>query len=55
MDELAREVEDVFRIVSSIPVTNDAIDASAVARAKLRNLYTKLKKMAEDGNETVNA
>lgn len=55
MDELAREVEDIFRVVSSIPVTNDAIDASAVVRAKLRNLHAKLKKMAEDGTETGNA
>lgn len=45
MDDLIQEVNQVFQIISSIPVTQDAIDASAIARAKLRHISSELSRM----------
>lgn len=51
MDEVLKELEYVFRAISSIPVTNDSIDIMAVARAKLRNIYAQLKNISKDKEE----
>ena len=51
MDEVLKELEYVFRAISSIPVTNDSIDTMAVARAKLRNIYAQLKNISKDKEE----
>lgn len=42
MDEILKELDYVFRTISSIPVTGDSIDKMAVARAKLRKIYASL-------------
>lgn len=51
MKNLMRDVDSAFRAISSIPVSGDAVDAVAVARAKLRNVYTKLEQMASEAKE----
>lgn len=51
MDDILKELDAVFQTISSIPVTHDSVDTMAVARAKLRNIYAKLKKMGDDRNE----
>lgn len=51
MKNLMRDVDSAFRAISSIPVSGDAVDAVAVARAKLRNVYTKLEQMAAEAKE----
>lgn len=43
MDEILKELESVYQIISSIPVTHDSVDAMAVARSKLRKIYARLK------------
>ena len=43
MDEILKELEAVFQTISSIPVTHDSVDMMAVARSKLRKVYTQLK------------
>lgn len=45
MDEILKELDYVFRTISSIPVTEDSIDKMAVARAKLRKIYATLKNL----------
>lgn len=46
MKDLMRNVDSAFQAISSIPVSGDAVDAVAVARAKLRSVYQKLEEMA---------
>ena len=47
MKELMEELDTAFRLMSSVPVTGDAIDLMAGARAKLRHVFEELKKMDE--------
>lgn len=42
MDEILKELDYVFRTISSIPVTGESVDKMAVARAKLRKIYASL-------------
>ena len=48
MDEIMKELDSVYKTVSSIPVTGDAVDAMAVVRAKLRKIYAELEKAKEE-------
>lgn len=45
MDDLIKEIGLTYKLISSIPVTNDAIDISATARAKLRRVEAALIEM----------
>ena len=45
MDEILKDLDYVFRTISSIPVTEDSIDKMAVARAKLRKIYATLQNL----------
>lgn len=54
MNELSKEVNAIFEMISRIPVTGDAVDAMAIARAKLRNVYTELQKMENTEKEVEN-
>lgn len=47
MDEILKEIDAAFQLISSIPVTNDSVDKMAVARSKLRNAYAQLTEMNE--------
>ena len=48
MDEIMKELDVVYKTVSSIPVTGDAVDAMAIVRAKLRKIYAELDKEKEE-------
>lgn len=48
MDELLKEIDGAFRLMSSVPVTGDAIDTIAAARAKLRHVFNELQRMDEE-------
>ena len=52
MDEIMKELDSVYKTVSSIPVTGDAVDAIAVVRAKLRKIYAELEKTKEEVDAT---
>lgn len=54
MNEVLRELDTAYKAISSIPVSDDAVDAMAVARAKLRNVYAELVKMNEAKEENSN-
>lgn len=45
MKDLMKELDSAFRMLSSIPVSGEAVDLMAGARNKLRNIYSELKKM----------
>lgn len=48
MDEIIKELDEAYRVISSIPVTGDSVDAMAVVRAKLRKVYAELKNKSEE-------
>lgn len=51
MDEILKELNEAYQAISSIPVTHDAVDAMAVARAKLRKIHIELSKKKEEVTE----
>ena len=52
MEEILKELDSVFQLISGIPVTYDSVDTMAVARSKLRRVYAELKnKYAEEHDE----
>ena len=48
MEELMRELDSVFKMISRIPVAGDNVDLMAASRERLRYVYASLKKMAEE-------
>lgn len=48
MTELKQTLEDVFAIISAVPVTGDGADMIAAARKKLRDAYKLLEKEEAD-------
>lgn len=52
MKELAEQLDCAYRLMSSVPVTGDAIDMIAEARARMRSVYNELKKMEEAEEKT---
>ena len=44
MTEIMKDLDQVFNIISSIPVSGNAVDAMAVARNKLRHVFAELEK-----------
>jgi hypothetical protein len=51
VNDILKEIDTVFRLVSSIPVTGDSVDTVAVIRAKLRSIHGELKNMEVPPNE----
>lgn len=51
MDTILKELDVIFQLVSSIPVSGNDVDVMAAARNKLRKVYTQLKEqeMENDG------
>lgn len=45
MDNVLNELSLIFKTISGIPVTGDAVDSMAIARAKLRQVYATLEQM----------
>lgn len=44
MDEMVKELEFAYKMISSIPVSGDAVDIMAAAKAKLRKVLAELNK-----------
>ena len=51
MKDLMKEINEAFIMISRIPVTGDAVDAMAVARAKLRKVHEELEKLDKEAGE----
>ena len=47
MDEIMKDLETTFNLISTIPVSGNAVEAMAEARARLRHAFAELKKEAE--------
>ena len=52
MDEILKDLDSVFRLISSVPVSGDSVDIMATARNKLRKAYAELTKLKEGGGVT---
>lgn len=53
MDEILKEIDAAFKLISTIPVTQDAVDVMAMARHHLRNAASGLEKLKNNETETV--
>lgn len=51
MNDIMNDIDAAFRMISTIPVSGDAVDAVAAARSKLRSAYAKLKEVSEKVEE----
>ena len=52
MKGLSEQLEYVYHLISSVPVTGDAIDVIAEARARMRNVINELKNIGEAAEKT---
>ncbi len=43
-----KELDIAFALISSVPVTGEAVDTMAAARQKLRGVYAELKKLSAE-------
>ena len=50
MEEILKDLDSAFRLISSIPVSGDSVDIMATARNKLRKVYAELSNVKEDSN-----
>lgn len=48
MENILKELDMAFGLISSIPVSGEAVDTMAVARQKLRGVYAELKKLSAE-------
>lgn len=48
MNETLKELQAVFQLVSSIPVTGDSVDTMAVVRSKLRKIFAEVDKIIHE-------
>lgn len=50
MQELMKDIDTAFKMISTVSVSGESVDMIAGARAKLRGVYAKLKEMDEQNN-----
>lgn len=53
MNELLKELDSTYQLISCIPVYGDSVDAMAAARSKLRRIRAELENMGNAGKENV--
>lgn len=53
MHELMEELDNVYKMISTVPVTGDHIDTMAAARSKLRKIYAGLTKIELDASPSM--
>ncbi len=54
MEKILDEIGTAFKVISSIPVSGDAVDAIAVARDKLRKAYAGLDELNKEKKKAEN-
>ena len=50
MEEILKDLDATFRLISSVSVSGDAVDMIAAAKNHLRKVFAELKKMEEGKN-----
>lgn len=51
MDEILKEIDDAFKLISTIPVTHDNVEIMAMAKHHLRNASSGLQILKDKENE----
>ena len=51
MNELQRELDEVFRLISAIPVSGESVEVMAMARERLRRAYQQAGKAEKEEDE----
>lgn len=47
MNEILKELDSAFKMISSIPVSGDSVEIMASAKNSLRKIYANIKKIDE--------
>lgn len=47
MNEVKKQIDEAFKLISTIPVSQDNVEVMAAAKAKLRAAYAELNKQEE--------
>ena len=50
MEKLLKDLDTVFNLISSIPVSGESVDVMAAARNKLRGLYARIKELEKEAD-----
>ena len=48
--EISKRIDEIYRLLSTIPVTGDSVDRMALARQGLRELYTETAQKGDGAN-----
>ncbi len=51
METIMQKIDSAFRLISSIPVSNDMVDIMAMARNELRKAYAEAEKLSKEEND----
>ena len=51
MNEVKKQIDEAFKLISCIPVSGENVEIMAAAKAKLRTVYAELSKRPEDEQE----
>ena len=50
MEKILNDLDECFKLISSVPVSGESVDMIAAARNKLRKVYAELKNKGEIDN-----
>lgn len=51
MEKILQDLDSTFRLISSIPVSGEAVDLMAAARNNLRKIHAEVKKLSEESKK----
>lgn len=51
MNEVKKQIDEAFKLISCIPVSGENVEIMAAAKAKLRTVYAELSKRPADEQE----
>ena len=51
MNEVKKQIDEAFKLISCIPVSGENVEIMAAAKAKLRTVYAELSKRHADEQE----
>lgn len=52
MNEILKELDSVFKMISTIPVSGDSVEVMAAAKNELRKVYAKVSEIGSENAQT---
>lgn len=52
MNEILKELDSVFKMISTIPVSGDSVEVMAAAKNELRKVYAKVSEIGSEKSQT---